>query len=188
MALAADPVGSGLVPSLARPGGNVTGSSLMAPELAGKRLQLLKEVVPGASRVTVLSNPTVPYTGLVVRETEAAARLLRVKLQPLEIRTPEDIDRAFEAAIRGRASALIVVEDLLTQTYQARIVTLAAKNRLPAMYYSRTFVDAGGLMSYAPNLADSYRRAATYVDKILKGRKPSDLPVEQPTRFELVTT
>src|SRR3990172_6621089 len=134
MAFAADPVETGLVASLARPGGNITGSSLMAPELAGKRLQLLKEVVPGASRLAVLSNPTVPYTGLIVRETEAAARVLGVQLQVREIRAPEDIDRAFEAATRGRASALIVVEDLLTQTHQARIVALAAKKRLPAMY------------------------------------------------------
>ncbi len=186
MGFAADPVETGLVASLARPGGNITGSSLMAPELAGKRLQLLKEVVPGASRVAVLSNPTVPYTALMVKETEAAARVLGVQLQPLEVRAPQDIDRAFEAAIRGRASALIVVEEALVQTHQARIAGLAAKSRLPAMYGQRDFVEAGGLMSYGANFADLFRRAATYVDKILKGRKPSDLPVEQPTRFELV--
>jgi putative ABC transport system substrate-binding protein len=186
MGLAADPVGSGIVASLSQPGGNVTGSSLMAPELAGKRLQLLREVVPGASRVAVLANLTVPYAGLIVRETEAAARVLGVQLQLLEIRAPEEIERAFEAATRGRASALIVVEGPLTQTHQALIAALAAKRRLPAMYGQRDFVEAGGLMSYGANFADLFRRAATFVDKILKGRKPSDLPVEQPTRFELV--
>ena len=184
MAVAGDPVGSGLVASLARPGGNVTGSSIMVPELAGKRLQLLKEVVPGASRGAVLSNPTVTTTKLVVGETEAAARLLGVQLRSLEIRAPEDIDRAFEAAIRGRASALIVVDDPLVVAHRARIIALAAKSRLAAVYPLREFVDAGGLMSYGANIADSYRRAATYVDKILKGAKPTDLPVEQPTRFE----
>ncbi len=186
MAVSGDPVGDGLVASLARPGGNVTGLSLMVPELGGKRLQLLKEVVPRASRVAVLWNPAVPFTGRVVREMEAAARVLGVQLQPLEIRAPEDIDRAFEAAIRGRASALNVVDDPLVFAHRARILALAAKSRLPAIYPWREFVDAGGLMSYAANLADSFRRAATYVDKILKGTKPADLPVEQPTRFELV--
>ncbi len=186
MALSGDPVESGLVASLARPGGNVTGLSLMAPELGGKRLQLLKEVVPRASRVAVLSNPNNPFTGLMVRETEAAARVLGVQLQAREIRAPEDIDRAFQAAIRGRASALIVVDDGLVFTHRARIAALAAKSRLPAIYPFRESVEAGGLMSYATNFADSYRRAATYVDKILKGAKPADLPVEQPTRFELV--
>ncbi len=186
MAVSSDPVGDGLVASLARPGGNVTGSSMMAPELGGKRLQLLKEVVPRASRVAVLSNPTLPYTGRVVREIRAAARVLGVRLQSLEIRAPEDIDRAFEAAIRGRASALMVVDDPLMFVHRARILALASKSRLPAIYPWRDPVDAGGLMSYAANLADSFRRAATYVDKILKGAKPADLPVEQPTRFELV--
>jgi putative ABC transport system substrate-binding protein len=186
VSVSGDPVESGLVASLARPGGNVTGLSLMVPELAGKRLQLLKEVVPGTSRVAVLSNPTNPYTGLVVRETQAAARVLGVQLQPLEVRAAEDIDRAFQAAIRGRANALIVVDDGLVFTHRARIVALAAKSRLPAIYPFREPVEAGGLMSYATNLADSNRRAATYVDKILKGAKPADLPVEQPTRFELV--
>ena len=181
-----DPVGTGLVASLARPGGNVTGLSLIAPELAGKRLQLLKEIVPGASRVAVLSNPTVPYTGLAVRETETAARTLGVQLQPLEIRAPEDIDRAFEAAIRGRASALTVIEDPLVLRHRVRIVALAAKSRLPAIYGFREVVEAGGLMSYAANLSDLYRPAAIYVDKILRGAKPADLPVEQPMRFELV--
>ena len=158
----------------------------MAPELAGKRLQLLKEVVPRASRVAVLSNPTSPYSILVVRETEAAAPVLGVQLQPLEVRAAEDFDRTFQAAIRGRANALIVVDDGLFFRHRVRIAALAAKSRLPAIYSFRESVDAGGLMSYATNLADSYRRAATYVDKILKGAKPADLPVEQPMRFELV--
>jgi putative ABC transport system substrate-binding protein len=186
MAVSPDPVGSGLVASLARPGGNVTGLSYMAPDLGGKRLQLLKEVVPRASRVAILWNAANPYHALTVRETEAAARVLGVQLQSLEIRAPEDIDRAFEAAIRGRASALTVVEDPLVNTHRARIVALAAKSRLPAIYGLREVVEAGGLMSYAANFSDLYRRAATYVDKILKGAKPADLPVEQPTRFELV--
>ena len=186
MAVSGDPVGDGLVASLARPGGNVTGLSLMVPELGGKRLQLFKEVVPRASRVAVLSNPTVPYTGRVVREMQAAAGVLGVQLQLLESRSPEDIDRAFEAAIRGRASALMVVDDPLIFTHRARILALASKSRMPAIYPWREFVDAGGLMSYAANLADSFRRAAAYVDKILKGTKPADLPVEQPTKFELV--
>ncbi len=186
MAVAGDPVGTGLVASLARPGGNVTGSSQIAPELGGKRLQLLKGVVPQASRVAILWNPTNPAAALVVRETEVAARTLGVQLQPLEIRAPEDIDRAFAAAIRGRASALTVVEDPLVLSHRARIVALAAKSRLPAIYPFREVVEAGGLMSYAANLSDLFRRAATYVDKTLKGAKPADLPVEQPTLFELV--
>ena len=186
MPVSGDPVESGLVASLARPGGNVTGFSVIAPELAGKRLQLLKEVVPGASRVAVLSNPTTPFAALVVKETQAAARALGVQLQSLEVRTPDDIDRAFEATIRGRASGVIVPEDPLILSHRARIAALAAKSRLPAIYGFRESVDAGGLMSYAANFSDLYRRSATLVDKILKGAKPADLPVEQPTRFELV--
>jgi putative ABC transport system substrate-binding protein len=181
-----DPVSVGVVASLARPGGNVTGVSLMAPELGGKRLQLLKEVVPRASRVAILWNPANPVLALLVRETEAAARTLGVPLQHLEIRAPEDIDHAFEAATRGLVSALTVVEDPLVLSQRARVVALAAESRLPAIYGFREVAEAGGLMSYAANLSDSYRRAATYVDKILKGAKPADLPVEQPTKFELV--
>ncbi len=162
MGFSADAVESGLVASLARPGGNLTGLSGMDAELGGKRLQLLKQVVPGASRVAVLSNPTNPYMGLVLRGTEAAARVLEVQLQPLEIRAPEDIDRAFEAAIRGGANALTVVEDVLIFTHRARVAALAAKSRLPAVYSFRESVEVGGLMSYAANLADSYRRAATW--------------------------
>jgi len=186
MAAAGDPVGSGLVASLARPGGNVTGLSTFTPELAGKRLQLLKEVVPGVSRVAVLWNAANPYAALVTRETEAAARKLGVQVQSLEVRGPDDFEHALPAAIRGRAGALIVVDDPLTFLYRMRIADFAARNRLPAMYGFREYAEAGGLMAFGANLADLYRRAATYVDKILKGAKPADLPVEQPTKFELV--
>ena len=185
VAVAADPVGNGLVASLARPGGNITGLSLLAPELGGKRLQLLKEVVPAVSRVAILWNAANPAPALVVKETEVAARSLGVRLQSLEVRGPDDYARAFQAAISGRAGALIAVEDPLVLTHQARIVEFAAKRRLPAMYPNREYVDAGGLMSYGANLRDLFRRAATYVDKILKGAKPADLPVEQPTTFDL---
>jgi putative tryptophan/tyrosine transport system substrate-binding protein len=186
MTAAGDPVGSGLVASLARPGGNVTGLSARSPDLSGKRLQLLKEVVPGVARVAVLWNAANPYAALVVRETEAAARSLGVQVQFLEVRGPDDFENALPAAIRGRAGALIVVEDPLTFLYLKRIAEFAAQNRLPATYGYREFAEAGGLMTVGPNLADLYRRAAIFVDKILKGAKPADLPIEQPTKFELV--
>ena len=182
----ADPVEQGFVASLARPGGNITGLSVQAPELGGKQLQLLKEVVPRASRVAILWNPANPYTALVVRETEAAARTLGVQLQSLPVRGPEEFEGAFQAATRGRAAALITVGDVLPMAHRPRLVALAANSRLPAMYGFREFVDDGGLMAYGASLAASCRRAATYVDKILKGAKPADLPVEQPMRFELV--
>jgi putative ABC transport system substrate-binding protein len=186
MWLVPDPVGQGLVASLARPGGNVTGLSGMDAELGGKRLQLLKQVVPGASRVAVLWNATNPYMGLVLRGTEAAARELGVQLQSLQIRAPEDIDRAFETAIKGGANAITVVEDVLIFPHRARIAALAAQSRLPAIYSFRESVEAGGLMSYATSLADLRRHTTIYVDKILRGAKPGDLPIEQPTKFELV--
>jgi len=186
VAFAADLVGSGLVASLARPGGNVTGLNLLSPELGGKRLQLLKEAVPGLSRVAVLWNPALPAVVAIMRETEAAARTLGVQLQSLEVRGPDDFESAFAAATRGRARALITVEQPLAFIHRARIVDFAAKSRLPAIYPFKEFVDTGGLMSYGAHAADLWRRAATYVDKILKGAKPADLPVEQPTRFELV--
>jgi putative tryptophan/tyrosine transport system substrate-binding protein len=188
MAVAGDPVGTGLVASLARPGGNITGLSLMAPELGGKRLQLLKEVVPGVSRVAVLWNAGNPYAVLVWTETEAAARTLGVQPQSLTVRGPDDFEGAFRAATRLGPGALITVEDGLTLSYRTPIVAFAARRRLPAMYGFREFVDAGGLMSYAADLFDLFRRAATYVDKIIKGARPADLPVEQPTRFELPAT
>ena len=181
-----DPVGSGLVASLARPGGNLTGLSLLGPELGGKRLELLREVVPGLSRVAFLWNRANPYNAELLRDAEAAARTLGVQLQSLAVRGPDDYEEALRAASGGRAGALVTVEDPLAVTQRARIVDLAAKNRLPAMYFAREFVDAGGLMSYGPSFADMYHRAATYVDKILKGAKPAALPVEQPMRFELV--
>jgi putative ABC transport system substrate-binding protein len=184
-----DALTSGLVESLARPGGNVTGLSILAPELVGKGLELLKQAVPGVSRVVVLWTPGgVPErTGKdMLKEAEVAGRALGVRLQFLEARGPADIDRAFSDITRARAGALTVLGSAMFFNERRRLVDLAAKNRLPAVYPWREFVDAGGLMSYGPNFADLYRRAATYVDKILKGAKPGDLPVEQPTKFELV--
>ena len=188
-AAAADPVGSGLVTSLARPGGNVTGLSSLGPELVGKRLELLTQAVPGVGRVAVLWLP-----GALGERTEkdmltgaeVAARALGVRLQFVEARGPADFDRAFSDMTRARAGALTVLPSNMFLREHRRLVDLAAKNRLPAVYTSREFVDAGGLMSYGANLTDLFRRAATYVDKILKGAKPGDLPVEQPTKFELV--
>ena len=181
-----DPVGSGLVASLARPGGNITGLSTLAPDLSGKALELLKETVPKVTRVAVIRNPDNPGKTHSLKETEVAARASRLQLQPLEVRGPSDIDSAFQAARREQAGGLIVLRDVVTVGQTKRIVELALKNRLPTIYNDRDFVDAGGLMSYGPNMSDLFRRAAVYVDKILKGRKPAELPVEQPTKFELV--
>jgi len=188
-ASAADPVGSGLVTSLARPGGNVTGLSSLAPELVGKCLEQLKQAVPGVSRVAVLWQPG----GFgertekdMLKEAEVAARALGVRLQFVEARGPEDFDRTFSDMTRARAGALTVLGSAMFFNERRRLVDLAAKNRLPAVYAQREFVDAGGLMSYGPDLADLLRRAATYVDKILKGTKSGDLPIEQPKKFELV--
>jgi putative ABC transport system substrate-binding protein len=186
MTVVSDPVESDIVASLARPGRNVTGLSLMHPELSGKRLELLKEVVPKVSRVAVLWNPSNPIIPPLLRETEAAARALGVELQALEVRAPTELDRAFAAMTRGRAGALMVLPDVILRNQQRRIIDLAAKGRLPAMYAWREPVDAGGLMAYGASIPEIFRRAAVYVDKILKGAKPADLPVEQPTRFELV--
>ncbi|MGH7331439.1 MAG: ABC transporter substrate-binding protein [Candidatus Rokuibacteriota bacterium] len=186
MVATGDPVASGLVASLARPSGNVTGLSIMAPELGGKWLELLKETVPGLSRVGVLWNSYSLYPWLVVRETERVAPALGVQLESLELRVPEDLDQAFEAALLRQVDALMTVEDFLTVTHRARIVDFAAKSRLPAVYGSREFVEAGGLMMYGADLRALFRRAATYVDQILKGAKPADLPIERPTKFELI--
>ena len=183
---AADPVGSGLVASVARPGGNVTGLSLLAPEITARQLQLLKEAVPRAFRVAVLSNPTNAYTALLVKETEAAARSLAVRLQLLAVQEADAFDRAFSEIRRERPDALLVLADPTLVFHRARIVEFANQNRLPAMYPHREYAEAGGLMAYGTDLRDLYRRAATYVDKILKGAKAADLPVEQPTKFELV--
>src|SRR5438874_3975441 len=184
-----DPVGSGLVTSLARPGGNVTGLSSFGAELVGKRLELLKQAVPGVDRVAVLWFPGALGERTdkdMLREAEAAARALGVRLQFVEARDPADFDRAFSDMTRARAGALTLLPANMFLREHRRLVDLAAKNRLPAVYPWREGVDAGGLMSYGANLADLQRRAATYVDKILKGAKPGDLPVEQPTKFELI--
>jgi len=186
MTIVSDPVGAGVVASLARPEGNITGLSLMHPELTGKRLQLLTEVVPRPSRVAVLWNPSDPNSRPLLRETEAAARSLGVQLQPREARSATEIEAAFSAMTRDRVRAVILLPSSLLLDQRKRVVALAAESRLPAMYYTRDFVDAGGLMAYGPNQADNVRRAATYVDKILRGAKPADLPVEQPTKFEFV--
>ena len=188
-ATAGDPVASGLVTSLARPGGNVTGSSTLSPELVGKRLEQLKQVVPGVTRVAILWQPgAVPELTEkdVLKAADVAARALGVRPQFVEARGPADFDRAFSDMTGARAGALTVMGTPMFFTERRRLVDLAAKNRLPAAYGSRDYVDAGGLMAYGPNVADSLRRAASYVDKILKGAKPGDLPVEQPTKFELV--
>jgi putative tryptophan/tyrosine transport system substrate-binding protein len=184
--IAGDPLGSGLVPSLARPGGNLTGLSIfLGDEFSGKWLQLLKEAVPKVSRVAVLWNPTNPANPAYLTVLRGVAQKLGVTLQPEEIRDPGQFDRAFASMTAKRAQALVVVIDPLTVRYRGRIVELAAKNRLPAMYGFREFVDAGGLMAYGANVPYLCRRAAIYVDKILKGAKPGDLPVEQPTQFDL---
>jgi ABC-type uncharacterized transport system substrate-binding protein len=182
----ADPVADGLVASLAHPGGNVTGVTSLTKDLSGKRLELLKEAFPNVYQVAVLWNSAVPERAVEFRETQAAAKAMRVWLQSLKVRSPDDIDRAFEAVSREHAGALVTLPDPLTNTYAARIAELAAKKRLPIMFAERLFIDAGGLMSYGPSYAEIYRHAAIFVDKILKGAKPADLPVEQPTKFELV--
>ncbi len=178
-----DPVASGVVASLARPGGNITGLSLALGEgFAGKYLELLREVVPKASRIAVLR----PAAASTVQDMERAARSLDVRLQFVEVDQPGQLDRAFAAMTAQHAAALVVTPNPFNSTHSDRILSLAAKHRLPAIYGLRMFVDAGGLMAYGPSLSESWRRAATYVDKILKGAKPADLPVEQPTKFELV--
>jgi putative tryptophan/tyrosine transport system substrate-binding protein len=183
---AGDPLGSGLVARLDRPGGNVTGVSVFSVELNAKRLELLKAAVPGVSGVAVLANPANPSTGAALKELEGAAQALRVTLHVLEAREPQEIDDAFAAMGRERVEALLVVADPMLFVQRERIVALAAKHRLPGIFEWREFVEAGGLLSYGANIADMYRRLASYVDKILKGAKPGDLPVEQPTTFELV--
>ena len=185
-AAAADPVGSGLVSSLARPGGNITGLSVMAPDLDGKRLELLKEAFPKVARVAFLWQSGGTRGNLALTDMEAAAKALGLKLQSLEVRSLDDFDSAFARAKRDGAQALITTPSPLINTQQRQVLDFAAKNRLPAMYPTSEFVEAGGLMSYAPNYADLCRRAADFVDKILKGTKPADIPVEQPTKFEFI--
>jgi putative ABC transport system substrate-binding protein len=184
-----DPVTSGLVISLARPGGNATGLSVIAPELAGKRLELITLAVPAVRQVAALWQPgSLPERTQedYLEGVEVAARALGVRLQKVEARSPVDIDRAFSAMTRARVDALLVLSSLMLSSERRRLADLAAKNRLPTMFSFRAYVDAGGLMSYGPSVADLFRRAATYVDRILKGAKPADLPVEQPRKFELV--
>jgi putative ABC transport system substrate-binding protein len=181
-----DPVAQGFVASLARPGGNITGLTNLAPELSGKRLELLKETFPKNSRVAVLWDPDTPGSIVAFKETQAVAPAVGVQLQSLKVRSANDFEGVFKVASRERAGALIVLQCLLTNAHRQRIVDLAASNRLPAMYTQAEYVNVGGLMSYAPSYNDIYRRAATYADKILKGTKPADLPVEQPMKFEFV--
>ena len=186
MTSSSDPVGTGFVASLARPAGNITGLSLLSPDLSTKRLELLKEIVTRLSRVAVLWNPDDPAAKLSLRETEEAAKELAIQLQTLQVRGANDFDSAFQHASKGRAQAAVLLPAPIMNARAGQIAELASKNRLASISFASEFPDAGGLMSYGVNLADLYRRAATYVDKILKGAKPADLPVEQPMKFELV--
>jgi putative ABC transport system substrate-binding protein len=181
-----DPVANGFVASLARPGGNITGLSTVSPEMYGKQLELLKEIVPTLARVAVLGDSAEPGNAQALRETERAARTLRVQLQYLDVRGPNDIETAFRAARTGRADAVLTLTSAVLASNGQQVIDLAGRGRLPAMHFSTSpgFVADGGLMSYGASTADLDRRAATYVDKILKGAKPADLPVEQPTKFE----
>jgi putative ABC transport system substrate-binding protein len=185
MAQDTDPVGNGFVASLARPGGNVTGLATLAPELSGKQLELLKEIVPKLSRVTVLGTSTRSGNAQSLRETELAAAALGVKLQYLDILSPKDIETAFQAASKARADAVLVLTSPFATSHRTKFTGLAAKNRLPAVFDRREFVEDGGLMTYSVSSTELFRRAATYVDKILKGAPPADLPVEQPQKFDL---
>jgi putative ABC transport system substrate-binding protein len=182
-----DPVGTGLVAALARPGGNATGLSIQATDLAGKRLELLREVVPGLRRLAIMANAGAPPAALEMAEVQTTARGLGLEVVASEIRRPEDIAPALES-LNGRAEALYVCNDPLVTTNRIRINTLALGMRLPTIYNVREFVEAGGLMSYGPNFLDLYRRAADFVDKILRGAKPADIPVEQPTKYDLVVS
>jgi putative tryptophan/tyrosine transport system substrate-binding protein len=186
MAQDTDPVGNGFVASLARPGGNITGLATLAPELSGKQLELMKEIVPRLSRVAVLGTSTRSGNAQSLKETELAAGAFGVKLQYLDILRPKDIETAFQAASKGRADAVLVLTSSFATSQRTQITGLAAKNRLPAVYDRAEFVEDGGLMTYSVSSTDLFRRAATYVDKILKGAKPAEFPVEQPTKFELV--
>ena len=186
MGAVSDPVGTGLIASLARPGGNITGLSLFSPELSGKRLELLKEIVPKVSRIGLLSDTGSAATVPMLKKTEEAARALGLRVQVIEVHNSNNFDSAFAAVKKERVGALNVLNSAVFNVHRRTIVEFATKNRLPAVYGNNNFSDAGGLMAYGPHIADVYRRAATYVDKILKGAKPADLPIEQPTKFELV--
>jgi putative ABC transport system substrate-binding protein len=186
MAQDTDPVGNGFVASLARPGANITGLSIVAPELSGKQLELLKETVPKLLRVVVPSNSNEPSYPQLRKETELAAKALKIQIQFLDARSAKDVETAFREATKRRADAVLVPTMPIVASQRAQIADLAVKNRLPAMYGQPEYVEAGGLMFYGASITDLFRRAATYVDKILKGAKPVDLPVEQPTKFEFV--
>jgi putative tryptophan/tyrosine transport system substrate-binding protein len=185
-AIAGEPIAAGLVASLARPGGNVTGLTTLAAELEGKRLELFKQAVPTLSRVVALLNPANPFTTIGWKATQPAAEALGLTLQPVEARGPYDLDHAFATIKEVRPDGLIIIPDRFLLTYRASIVHFMAEHRLPGMFPFRDFVQEGGLLAYGPDYTDLYRRAATYVDKILKGAKPADLPVELPTKFELL--
>jgi putative ABC transport system substrate-binding protein len=186
MAQDIDPVATGVVASLARPGGNITGLAALTPELSGKRLELLKEVVSKLSRVAVLGTSTLPGYAQVFKETELTAGTLGVKLQFLDVLDPKDIETAFRAASKGRADAVLTLTSAILLSQRALLADLAVKSRLPAIYHQSQYVEAGGLMSYGASITDMDHRSATYVDKILKGAKPADLPVEQPKKFEFI--
>jgi putative tryptophan/tyrosine transport system substrate-binding protein len=186
MAQDSDPIASGLVASLARPGGNITGLSRLSPELSGKQLELLKETVPTLSQLAVFENSTQPGNRQSLNEVELAAGALGVRLQTANISGPKDIQTAFRAASKGRANGLLVLSSPVLFAQRTEVVELAAKNRLPAIYFALEFAEDGGLMSYGPSITDLFHRAATYVDKILKGARPAEVPVEQPKKFELI--
>jgi len=186
MAVTGDAVGTGLVSSLARPGGNLTGLTTMVPDLEGKRLEILREVVPKLTTLVVLLNTANPLTAIQWEQTKISAKTLGIQLQPVELRRPEEFNDAFAKVARQRPDGITMVADRFLLAHRMQIVDFVAKTRLPAIYPYRDFVVAGGLMSYSPSYEDLFRRSATYVDKILKGAKPSDLPIEQPTKFELL--
>jgi putative tryptophan/tyrosine transport system substrate-binding protein len=186
MATDSDPVGNGFVASLAQPGGNITGLSTLAPEISGKRLELLKETIPRFSQAAVLGNLSAPTTAQMLRETEAAAGALGVHIQFFDVRGLKDVENAFRAASNGRANGVLALPSSTLNSYRAQVVEYAFKNRLPAIFYAAEWVEDGGLMTYGVSFTDLHRRAATYVDKILKGAKPADIPVEQPMKFEFL--
>jgi putative ABC transport system substrate-binding protein len=186
MAQDSDPVGNGFVASLARPGGNVTGLSIQSSELSAKQLELLKEIVPRLSRVAVLGDSAEPGNALTVSALERAAGQLGIQLHHLDVRSPTDVETAFEATTKGRAGAVLFLNSPIALSHRARIAELAVRSRLPVMHQIQDFVEAGGLVTYGVSGVDLWRRAALYVDKILKGARPADVPVEQPTRFELI--
>ena len=186
MAVANDPVASGLVDSLARPGGNITGTTLLSSTLAGKRLELVKQLLPKVSRVAILLNKDAPAHQIAWKETLAGAAMLRIDVEPFEVQSAKEFDDAFARMVKARVEALVLFEDAMFATERAQLAALAAKARLPTVYGQRNSVDVGGLMSYGPSITDAYRNAASFIDRILNGAKPGDLPIEQPTKFELV--